>query len=102
MLIDFSRLEAFADGDKAVEGELYGLFLRVAEGYLETLSNSLEHGDAWSASAHALKGAASNVGAVAMAELAAAVEKAAPSEAQLAALQTLYGATRRTIMRHLC
>lgn len=100
-LVDFSRLESFTDGDRSLEGELYELFLEVAAGYLDDLGTALDQEDEWSGVAHGLKGAAGNIGAVAIAEMAAEVEKAPPDATRLDELRALFAATRQTIRLHL-
>lgn len=100
-LVDFDRLQSFTDGDRSLEAELSTLFLATAEGYLERLGAALHDAAAWRAVAHSLKGAAGNIGAVAMAELAAAAEQASPDPARLRALQATLATTRSSLERHL-
>ncbi len=97
MLVDFDRLRSFTDGDRLLEAELYALFVATAEGYLDTLEASLDRADAWQATAHGLKGAASNIGARAMAEAAAAAEHAPPDAARLLALRSIFSTTRLSL-----
>ena len=97
ILVDFDRLQSFTDGDRLLEAELSALFLATAEGYLDGLALALNDTAAWRATAHSLKGAASNIGAVAVAELAAAAERATPDAARLAALQAALATTRSSL-----
>lgn len=82
--IDLVHLEAQTMGDKALEAEVLQLFARQARQLLKTL---LEDTDAARAeTAHRLKGAALAVGAFAVAESAAAIEKAPADTAHIAVL----------------
>lgn len=100
-LVDFDRLRSFTDGDPGLEAELFGLFLVTAERYVAGLEAALADAAAWRALSHSLKGAAGNIGALAMAELAAAAERAPPDPTRLEALQSTFAATRRCLDRHL-
>jgi HPt (histidine-containing phosphotransfer) domain-containing protein len=100
-LVDFDRLASFTDGDPALEAELLGLFVATAEGYLAGLEGALGEPGRWRAFAHSLKGAASNIGAPAVAELAAAAERAPPDPTRLGALQAAFAATRSKLDAHL-
>jgi len=100
-LVDFDRLQSFTEGDRLLEAELAALFLASAEGYLQRLGAALHDDAAWRATAHSLKGAAGNIGAVAMAELAAAAEQASPDPARLRALQATLATTRSSLEGHL-
>lgn len=96
-LLDFQRLAAFTEGDAELEAELLELFVATAMRYLDDLTQAADHADRWQAAAHSLKGAAGNIGAVAIAELAAAAEQAAPDAATLASLQATFAATRSVV-----
>lgn len=100
-LFDFDRLDSFAMGDRALERELCGMFLATASSYLDELQRSVACVDSWSAVAHSLKGAAGNIGATAVSELALVAERAAPDAAHLAQLQTTFASTRLLLESHL-
>jgi len=100
-LVDFDRLRSFTEDDRALEAELVALFLATAEGYLERLGAALHDAAGWRAAAHSLKGAAGNIGAVAMADLAAAAEQASPDPARLRTLQATLATTRSSLEGHL-
>ncbi len=96
-LFDLQRLAAFTDGDAAVEAELLALFVATAERYLADLASSVDQAERWRATAHSLKGAAGNIGAAAMAELAAAAERTTPDPKLLARLESTFAATRASL-----
>ena len=98
-LLDFQRLATFTDGDPELEAELLTLFVATAAGYLDALREAVDHAGRWQATAHSLKGAAANIGAVAMAELAAAAERAAPDPKMLEAIAATFAATRATVQQ---
>lgn len=100
-LVDFDRLRSFTDGDPALEAELLGLFAVTAEGYLTGLEEALDDPGRWRALAHSLKGAAGNIGAPAVADLAAAAERAPPDPTRLGALRRAFSATRSELDAHL-
>ena len=80
VLMDWSRLEQFKefdDDDKTMTREIIGLFMRDAPERCAALSAALVSGDstALSQAAHALKGAASNVGARAVSQACDALEQ---------------------------
>jgi HPt (histidine-containing phosphotransfer) domain-containing protein len=93
-LVDFDRLASFTDGDAALEAELFDLFVATAARYLDALALAAPRTDQWRATAHSLKGAAANIGATAVAELAAKAEHAEPDPELLAALNATFAATR--------
>jgi HPt (histidine-containing phosphotransfer) domain-containing protein len=99
-LVDFDRLASFTDGDAALEAELFDLFAATATRYLDELAQATARLDEWRATAHSLKGAASNIGAMAIAQLAAEAEHAGPDPEILAALNTTFAATRATFRQH--
>jgi CheY-like chemotaxis protein len=82
-VIDLDHLQGFTNGDPQLENELSSLFRSSAEIYLQRMEQALASGEAWSPSAHALKGASANLGARRLAALALAAERASPSRAQL-------------------
>jgi CheY-like chemotaxis protein/HPt (histidine-containing phosphotransfer) domain-containing protein len=93
-VLDLDHLRDFTDGDPQLEGELSALFLSTAEVYLRDMRAALHEGRAWSASAHALKGASANLGARGVAALALTAERSAPSRAQLDAIEAAIGQVR--------
>jgi HPt (histidine-containing phosphotransfer) domain-containing protein len=99
-LVDFDRLQSFTDGDRQLEAELATLFLATAEGYLAELALALDDVAAWRATAHNLKGAAGNIGAVALAELAATAERTLPDPARLQTLRATLATTRGALEHH--
>ncbi len=78
-LVDFSRIKETSDGDVEFEQELIGMYLEDAEGHVADIMRNSGSGDlaAVKSTAHTLKGASANIGAVGMQEAALAVEKAA-------------------------
>ncbi len=98
-LFDIQRLASFTDGDPALEAELIELFVETANRYLGELAAAGDRADRWRTAAHSLKGAAGNIGAMAVAELAARAERAAPDAALLAELQATFALTRATVDR---
>jgi two-component system sensor histidine kinase/response regulator len=92
--LDLARLASFTEGDRELERELTALFLSTAAGYLAELRRCLAGDGDWSSSAHSLKGASANIGAVEMARLAAEAEHAAPAPERLARLELALDAVR--------
>lgn len=86
-VIDRAHLQSFTDGDPQLESELLSLFLSTAETYLAKMSQALETGEGWSATAHALKGGSANLGARRVMALARAAEHMAADADQLDALR---------------
>jgi CheY-like chemotaxis protein/HPt (histidine-containing phosphotransfer) domain-containing protein len=93
-VLDVDHLRGFTDGDPQLEGELSALFLSTAEVYLREMREALHEGRAWTAIAHALKGASANLGARGVAALALTAERSAPSRAQLDAIESAIGQVR--------
>ena len=87
-VIDFDHLWTFTDGDNDLEAELADLYMNTARGYVSGMRAALTDERAWSAEAHGLKGASSNLGACRVAALAKEAEFEAPSEARLEALRS--------------
>lgn len=85
-LFQLQRLLEFTGGDDQLERELSSLYLSTATLYLNELRDSLSDRGAWRSTAHALKGASANIGAVVLAQLAAEAEQAGPAADRLAAL----------------
>ncbi|WP_205959697.1 hybrid sensor histidine kinase/response regulator [Ramlibacter humi] len=108
-LMDFGRLQEFRDYDDedlSMTHEVIGLFIADAPQRIEAIAQAVGAADAGALSqaAHALKGAASNIGAVAMQKLAAALESDArgggvPVDAaeRVAALRLLWDRTHRVL-----
>lgn len=94
-VIDLEHLFAFTDGDLQLERELSALFLSSAEVYLQRMADALRTGAPWRDTAHALKGASSNLGARRVAGLAREAEGAEPSESLLGALTAAVEEVRR-------
>ncbi len=86
-IVDLGHLAAFTDGSEDLEAELADLYLTTARRYLRDMQAALQEDRAWSAEAHALKGASGNLGACRMAALAKEAEFEAPSSARLQLLQ---------------
>ena len=86
-VIDLDHLRSFTEGDAQLEQELGALYLATADIYLNRMAAALDGGADWSAAAHALKGASANLGALRVAGLAAAAEKAAPDPERIGALR---------------
>ncbi len=90
--IDVARLMTFTQGDAQLERELGALFIATAEGHLREMELALQGKAGWATTAHALKGASANIGAVHLASLAAEAERCAPSADMVA---RLHGALAR-------
>ena len=86
-VMDFDHLASFTNGDQALETELAELYLSSAKSYLQSMQTSLEAERGWTAEAHGLKGASSNLGASRAAALAARAEFEIPTKAQFDALR---------------
>lgn len=92
--IDLARLMSFTQGDGQLERELGALFIATAEGHLREMERALQRKTGWAATAHALKGASANIGAVHLASLAADAERSAPSSAMLDRLRAALARAR--------
>ena len=97
-LVDVDRLQSFTEGDAVLEAELIALFVQTADGYFAGLERALGDPDRWQALAHSLKGAASNIGAPALAAGAAAAEHTPPDPARLDAMRATFAATCRRLL----
>jgi HPt (histidine-containing phosphotransfer) domain-containing protein len=86
-VVDLDRLASFTQGDTALEAELAALYVETAQLYLARLRRAGADTAAWQRTAHALKGASVNIGALVVARLAAEQEQASPSIAALRALE---------------
>ncbi|MBX3586039.1 MAG: response regulator [Ramlibacter sp.] len=104
-LMDFGRLNEFREFDDATHSmtrEVVGLFLADAPRRVRAIEEAFAAGDAeaLSRAAHALKGAASNIGAIGLQAVCAALEAGSKSglgadaARQIASLQTLLAQTR--------
>ncbi|WGF88977.1 Hpt domain-containing protein [Marinivivus vitaminiproducens] len=88
-VIDLRHLDSFTEGDAAFERELADLFLGSAEACVQRMRAALTVASAasdWPAAAHALKGAAANLGARQVAARARDLEAAVPEAEGLALL----------------
>ena len=81
------RLLQFTDGDEQLERELASLYLSTASLYVEEMRGLLTNEAEWRRTAHALKGASANIGAVEVARLAADAEQAPPTPERLGELE---------------
>jgi len=107
--MDFSRLEEFRefdDEEQTMTREVVTLFLNDLPARLQTIEAALAGGrmEAVSTAAHALKGSAGNIGALALQSCCAALEAAAQAQqmpadavAVMARLHTLADATRAAL-----
>lgn len=88
--VDFSHLENYVAGDRAVVREVLSLFSDQARTVLPTL-NPHAPDDEWRHAAHSLKGSALGIGAFALAEACSDAESArsAPPEVKRAALSRI-------------
>jgi HPt (histidine-containing phosphotransfer) domain-containing protein len=96
--IDLEHLNRFTCGDKSLEREILSLFVVHSPECLAALLGAATQAQ-WIAAAHSLKGSARAVGAVEVAELAAAAERMVPADAaqrhaQVALLRTALEAVR--------
>lgn len=96
-IMDFARLQEFRDYDDeelTMTREVVGLFLADAPARLQAMADAVAAGDAQALAkaAHALKGAAGNVGALALQEAAASLETDAKAGVPPDAAQRLAGA----------
>jgi len=103
--LDVEQLRRFTGADLDLEEEIFDLFLKNGERYLETIAQS-ENAEARRIAAHSLKGSARGIGAMQveqaaqkLEDLAAAaeVERAGPSRA----LQQAFNRVREALAVHL-
>ncbi|MDX6748808.1 Hpt domain-containing protein [Geminicoccaceae bacterium 1502E] len=99
--LDREHLASFTQGDERLEQELAALFVGAAERYLGEMRCSSDNERRWRRAAHALKGASANLGASAMADLAARAEQEPPSPERLRALEAELEALRAHFGLHL-
>jgi CheY-like chemotaxis protein/HPt (histidine-containing phosphotransfer) domain-containing protein len=97
--IDVARLMSFTQGDGQLERELGALFIATAEGHLRDMERS-QSTAGWAATAHALKGASANIGAIHLASLAAEAERCAPSAAMVERLHVALARARAFFERN--
>lgn len=93
--VQAERLREFTDGDAQLERELTSLYLSTATLYLDEMRGSFGNAEDWTRTAHALKGASANIGAVEVARLAAEAERAGPTPTRLAGLEDALEDVRR-------
>ncbi len=79
MIFNPKQLHDITDGDPDVDQEICNLYIETAQSYLTRLHSCLDDETEWSKTVHALKGASLNFGAIQIGELAAGLEKTAPS-----------------------
>ena len=96
--LDLSILRAQTGGDPNLEREVLGLFLTRCSGEFARLK-AAETAEARRRIAHGLIGAASAVGAIKVARLAASVERG--NTIAITALEAAIAEARRLITRHL-
>ena len=106
-LMDFSRLNEFKefdDEEQSMTREVVGLFLADAPRRLDAIAQAIASGDPdeLSRAAHALKGAAGNIGAIAIQAVCAELESDAKAgqpgpSSQVAQLRDLLAATREAL-----
>jgi signal transduction histidine kinase/CheY-like chemotaxis protein/HPt (histidine-containing phosphotransfer) domain-containing protein len=107
-VMDFGRLQEFRDYDDehlSLTHEVIGLFIADAPARLQAIADAAAQGDApaLARAAHALKGAAGNIGAMAMHKAAASLEtdarEAVPADAgeRIAQLRVLWDRTHRAL-----
>jgi HPt (histidine-containing phosphotransfer) domain-containing protein len=94
-IIDRKRLASFSAGDTALERELLALYLETAALYVDRMRRAGNDVAAWRSGAHALKGASANIGAVAVARLAARYEQEPPNLSALGLLEREIGEVQR-------
>ena len=94
-ILDRARLTSFTAGDRRLERELVELYLETAALYLDRMRRAIDGPGAWRSAAHALKGASANLGALAVARLAARQELTPPDIAALDALACEIASVRR-------
>lgn len=104
-IIDLRHLDSFTEGDVGLERELAALFLGSAESCVQRMRAALvvpsAAGD-WPAAAHALKGAAANLGARQVAACAHDLEAMPPEAEGLARLTADIDAVRRFFAARPC
>lgn len=93
-VLDLAHLASFTDGDPELERELVDLYLRTAEVYLAELARARDV-TGWQKTAHSLKGASANLGAMQAAALALMAERSTPAPGLLADLHAAVADVRR-------
>jgi len=84
-VFDRAHLAQYTDGDAALEAELFGLLTDQAKRCVDALRTAVDE-EAWKAAAHTLKGAASGMGAFALADACGRAEETAQANWPAAAL----------------
>lgn len=105
IVVDLVHLAQYTSGDRALEVELFDLFLTNGKAYLAAMAAAPDT-QAWRAAAHALKGSARGIGAGRVATLSADAEglEIAPSDAErlglIAGLETALEEVNAFVSRH--
>jgi HPt (histidine-containing phosphotransfer) domain-containing protein len=73
IVVDLDHLSQYTSGDRALEAELFDLFLTNGKAYAAAMSAAPDF-VTWREKAHALKGSARGIGAVVVARLSEAAE----------------------------
>ncbi|CAM2009001.1 Hpt domain-containing protein [Acanthopleuribacter pedis] len=108
-LVDFSRIRETSDGDTEFEQELIEMYLEDAQLHVEDIIAKAAATDfgGIKSTAHTLKGASANIGAVAMQEAALNVEKSASSndsdtlQDQVREIRTVFSETDAVFKNYL-
>ena len=98
--IDYERIEDATGGDREFLEELVDIFLTDAEERVEELKEALSRGeaDAFSRTAHKLKGSSANMGAVRLTDIARDMESMGRS-ASLNGAEALMGPLQEELVR---
>jgi len=105
IVVDLVHLAQYTSGDRALEVELFDLFLTNGKAYLAAMAAAADTA-AWREAAHALKGSARGIGAKRIAALSADAEglQAAPVDAEregmIAGLETALDEVSAFVNRH--
>lgn len=83
IVVDLDHLAQYTSGDRALEAELFDLFLTNGKAYIAAMSDAPDLA-AWRQAAHTLKGSARGIGAMVVARLSETAEglAAEPSDAE--------------------
>ena len=71
--VDLTSLREITGGDAELEKELFNIFYETSDGNLKNMGADIE-GSSWQEEVHSLKGAAANLGANALADIAKEAE----------------------------
>jgi HPt (histidine-containing phosphotransfer) domain-containing protein len=77
IVVDLDHLSQYTSGDRALEAELFNLFLINGKAYVAAMSAASDL-ESWREAAHTLKGSARGIGAVMVARLSETAEGLAP------------------------